>query len=198
MNKKNNAAERLEDLYLKQRELKASLGKLNLSCYDAEQKCKRIESEIGVGRARAGELIDAQNEWAKLKEKRNKKSDEFQDAVSEYENFKEQSRAELFQETISEYEAIEPEHNALIKRIESLRADLDFISKHYIPRGVRKDHGFTVLQGRGLSVSIFQPEDTGAIDVLKGVLNGSITIDEKKRNQFSQVRQREVGSAYNA
>jgi hypothetical protein len=187
---------KLTELFQEQKRLSGELSKLNLAFIDAEKRVELIDREIGHGHRRVDELAQAKDELETIRDERNKTNGDYFKALEEYESFHRSSMPELFQSVIDSFDEIQPLHYELMKKINDWRDGLSFVNRFYIGRGVRKDFGFFVPENQPLPNSIFTDEDINAVDVLKKILSGSITLTDRDPSVFSKVQKRKRGSIY--
>jgi hypothetical protein len=197
MSKTNlDAKSELLRLYENQSKLSHELSRLNIAAIDAARKVKMIDKEIGSGYRRYDELQAAKDEFQVAEKLRNKKNAEFFAALEEYEHYHQEIMPQILKSCIAEFESLQPLHNEVAAKVTRWRDNLNFVSRFYVPRSVRKEYGFIVTNGRKLPVSIFEDEDTTAVELLKNIVEGNISISDKKLDIYSQVSPRRRGAVY--
>jgi uncharacterized protein YeeX (DUF496 family) len=194
--KKHRITELLR-LYEIQNRLSHELSALNIKCIDAGKRVELIDKEIGSGHRRVDELVAAKDEYKAVEKSRNEVNTKYFEALEEFEEFRRDSMSELFAAAISEYEILEPLHRELMAKISRWRSYMEFLGKYYIPRAIKKEHGFIILNGGQESTgNILESEDERAVVLLQRIIQGEVKNSEPKRGKYSAVKPRKRGTLY--
>jgi hypothetical protein len=196
MTKQTDVKTELQRLYAIQNQLFHQLSSLNIQCIDASKAAETIDKEIGHGTRRYDELQQAKDELASLKKERDEINRKYFEALETYEKYHGDVRNELMKETIDLFGETLVIHNEAVKKVNEWRESLAFIQKFYIGRAVRKTYGFFVSTERMAPEPILQLDDEIAVDVLKRIIRGDITIEVPKKNIYSKVSERRRGTAH--
>jgi hypothetical protein len=194
MTKQTDVKTELQRLYEIQNQLFHQLSSLNIQCIDAEKMAETVDREIGHGTRRYDELQQAKDELALLKKERDEINRKYFEALEMYERYHHDVRNELMEKTISLFGETLLIHNQALKKVTEWRQSLAFIQKFYIGRAVRKTYGFFVSTERMAPEPILQLDDEIAVDVLKRIIRGDITIEVPKKNIYSKVSERRRGT----
>jgi hypothetical protein len=173
-NDTNLIRQRFDKLHGEMKRAEGELSRTNLAKIDAENLVKRLDAEIGEGKVRLDDLIEAKDRLEAVTDERNRASEAFQTARDQFESYKSEVSGDLFTAAVSMFEEIAPLHEELKKRVRSWREFVGFLTTHFISRKTRKLVGFRPGQSSILPTSIFSPEDGEAVETLKLFISGTL------------------------